>query len=35
MEYVLKEGLLKCLVLDFDDYSVVVYCWDEEFKGGE
>ncbi|MCL2935493.1 MAG: hypothetical protein MGU50_02325 [Trichodesmium sp. MAG_R02] len=34
-EYAPKEGLPKCLVLDFDDYSVVVYCRDEEFKGGE
>ncbi|NEO68695.1 hypothetical protein [Moorena sp. SIO3H5] len=26
------EGLSKCLVLDFDDYGVVVYCRDEELK---
>ena len=35
MEYAPKEGLPKCLVLDFNDYNVVVYCRDEEFKGGE
>lgn len=34
-EYAPKEGLPKCLVLDFDDYNVVVYCRDEEFKGKE
>lgn len=34
-EYSPKEGLPKCLVLDFDDYNVLVYCRDEEFKGGE
>jgi len=34
-EYAPKEGLPKCLVLDFDDYNVIVYCRDEEFKGGE
>ena len=35
MEYAPKKGLPKCLVLDFNDYNVVVYCRDEEFKGGE
>lgn len=34
-EYAPKQGLPKCLVLDFDDYNVVVYCRDEEFKGKE
>ncbi|NEP80504.1 MAG: hypothetical protein F6K39_21440 [Okeania sp. SIO3B3] len=34
-EYAPKEGLPKCLVLDFDDYNVVVYCRDEKFKGKE
>ncbi|NEP32950.1 hypothetical protein [Moorena sp. SIO3B2] len=31
-EYSPREGLSKCLVLDFDDYGVVVYCRDEELK---
>ncbi|AOX01860.1 hypothetical protein BJP34_22635 [Moorena producens PAL-8-15-08-1] len=31
-EYSPIEGLAKCLVLDFDDYGVVVYCRDEELK---
>ena len=30
-----KEGLPECLVLIFYDYNVVVYCRDEEFKGGD
>ena len=34
-EYAPKEGLPKCLVLDFHKYRLVVYCRDEEFKGEE
>jgi hypothetical protein len=34
-EYAPKEGLPKCLVLDFHESRLVVYCRDEEFKGEE
>lgn len=34
--YAPREGLLKCLVLDFDNYGVIAYCRDEEYrKDGE